>query len=76
MLSSMLKRLVLLLFPSFFVIPSFSQVKTNPDEFIGFSIGRSKHGTGDIRGVAFNTIYSKKIPQKVFVDSVLWRDFT
>ena len=55
-----MKKLILLLFPILFVIPAFSQLTTSSSQFIGLDIGKSKHGSGDIQGVAFNTIYSKR----------------
>jgi hypothetical protein len=45
---------------------SFCQQKNNLKERnISFSAGRSKHGTGDIRGLIFNTEYSRNLKQKL-----------
>lgn len=55
----------------FFVCTGFSQLKFNPNQFIGLSGGRSKHGTGDIRGVAFNTVYTKRFRKKISLSATV-----
>ena len=65
MVLTLVKRSVLLLLPILFVIPAFCQLKTNPDQFIGLSVGSSMNGTGDMLGVAFNTVYSKKFRKRL-----------
>jgi hypothetical protein len=44
---------------------TFCQKATNFKEFLGISVGRSKHGTGDINGFAFNSEYSKQFRRKL-----------
>lgn len=44
---------------------AFCQLETFPSQFIGLNIGKSKHGSGDIQGVAFNTVYSKSFHKKL-----------
>lgn len=49
----------------FFIITLYSAItycqKAIPNEFIALGVGQSKHGTGDIKGIAFNTFYQKKL---------------
>lgn len=45
----------------FFLITSilFAQNESNlPKQFLQFTAGRSTHGTGDVRGLSFNSVYS------------------
>ena len=44
----------------FFIVTAFSQIKSNPKQFIGLNIGGSINGTGDMRGITYNTVYTKK----------------
>jgi hypothetical protein len=46
---------------------SFSQKNDNflGERQLNFSIGRSKHGTGDMRGLIFNTEYSKRFKNRL-----------
>ena len=60
-----MKKLLLLgSFIIFFIIAAFSQVKSNPKQFIGLNIGRSINGTGDMRGIAYNTVFTKKFRKR------------
>lgn len=55
----LMKKLLLICSSAIFIATGFGQVKSNPDQFISLNIGRSINGTGDMRGVAYNTVYSK-----------------
>ncbi|MCY7421487.1 MAG: hypothetical protein LH478_07065 [Chitinophagaceae bacterium] len=44
---------------------SFCQKKLVPDQQISVAIGTSKHGTGDMAGIVFNTSYSKKFKKNL-----------
>lgn len=59
-----MKKIISLLLTSFLITMLYSQSNTNLQEFIGLSFGRSFHGTGDLRGVAFNSVYSKEFGKK------------
>jgi hypothetical protein len=60
-----MKKVFLSLVNFFFVASAFGQNLDKPkDQFLGISILRSKHGTGDINGISFNSEYSKKINKR------------
>lgn len=61
-----IKKLHLLCFCIIFsILTAFGQVETTPNQFIGLNIGRSIHGTGDMRGIAYHTVYSKRFRKKL-----------
>ena len=60
------KKIILFTLSPLFAIISFGQIKSNPKQFIGLNIGRSINGTGDMRGVTYNTVYSKKFRKKLY----------
>jgi hypothetical protein len=50
----------------FFLIPCILKAQSDlPKKKINLSIGRSIHGSGDIRGVLFSTEYSKQVRRKL-----------
>ena len=61
-----MKILILFFLLNTAVFLGFSQVKTSPKHFIGLNIANSFHGSGDLRGIAFNTEYAQKFGKRIF----------
>jgi hypothetical protein len=59
------KKFILFSVSAFYFFTALGQIKSNPKQSIGLNIGRSINSTGDMRGVTYSTVYSKKFRNRL-----------